>query len=64
MSAGKGDRPRPVNGKVYRKNFGSIDWRKKLSAAEIDSHLAFMRRHGFPCSSEQEAYELRGLLDM
>jgi len=26
MSAGKGDSPRPVNGKTYRKNYDLINW--------------------------------------
>lgn len=28
MSAGKGDKPRPVNKKVYDKNFQEINWQK------------------------------------
>ena len=65
MSAGKGDRPRPVNGKVYRENFDYI-FRKGVWPwdFEKESHLAFMRSQGFACASEKEAYDLRGLLDL
>jgi hypothetical protein len=28
MSAGKGDKPRPVNKKEYNKNFDEINWNK------------------------------------
>jgi hypothetical protein len=62
MSAGKGDAPRPVNGELYRRNFASIDWSKP--AVFNESHLAFMRSQGFHCATEEEAYYLRGLLDM
>ena len=29
MSAGKGDKPRPVDKKIYDKNFDNINWEKK-----------------------------------
>lgn len=83
---GKGDAPRPVNLKVYRENFDAINWRKHITAGELEkrfdkgedvleyfavdnagikpSHLDFMRSMGFACKDEQDAYELRGLLDM
>jgi hypothetical protein len=66
MSAGKGDAPRPVNGKVYRENFDAINWQRSNWQDEIriPSHLEFMRSMGFQCKTEEEAYELRGLLDM
>jgi hypothetical protein len=60
---GKGDSPRPTNLKVYRENYDAIDWTKR-GAPVTESHLAFMRSQGFQCASEEEAYELRGLLDM
>ena len=59
---GKGDSPRPTNMKVYRENYDAIDWTKRPPVKE--SHLAFMRSQGFQCATEDEAYELRGLLDM
>jgi len=29
MSAGKGDKPRPINKKEYDKNFDDISWERK-----------------------------------
>ncbi len=57
---GKGDSPRPTNLKVYRANYDAIDWHTKTGSG----HLKFMREMGFECKTEEEAYELRGLLDM
>jgi hypothetical protein len=31
MSAGKGDKPRPVNKKEYNKNFDNISWERNNS---------------------------------
>jgi hypothetical protein len=35
MSAGKGDKPRPVDKKVYDKNFQEINWQKKQKNAKV-----------------------------
>lgn len=35
MSAGKGDKPRPVDKKQFDKNFEHINWRVKESADSI-----------------------------
>lgn len=61
---GKGDSPRPTNMKVYRENYDFIFRKRVPVPTERESHLAFMRSQGFQCASEDEAYELRGLLDM
>jgi len=77
---GKGDSPRPTNLKVYRENYDAINWSpltikhaewhlpcvpsESKPATGKETHLAFMRSMGFECASEEEAYELRGLLDM
>jgi len=29
MSAGKGDKPRPIDKKIFDTNFDKIDWKKK-----------------------------------
>jgi hypothetical protein len=29
MSAGKGDKPRPIKKQIFNKNFDEIDWNKK-----------------------------------
>lgn len=36
MSAGKGDRPRPVVKKQYDANFDKIEWGKKENTKPID----------------------------
>jgi hypothetical protein len=72
MSAGKGDAPRPVNLKVYRDNYDRINWKKNrqfiehptIEDARRESHLEFMKAMGYNCATEEEAYRLRGLLDM
>jgi hypothetical protein len=60
---GKGDAPRKMNGDRYRENFDYIKWNRR-DPVQRESHLAFMRSQGFLCATEDEAYELRGLLDM
>jgi hypothetical protein len=37
MSAGKGDKPRKVNRKVFNKNFDEIKWNKKEKPIAISS---------------------------
>jgi hypothetical protein len=34
MSAGKGDKPRPVDKKTFDNNFDQIDWKKKESTKD------------------------------
>lgn len=40
MSAGKGDKPRPVDKKVYDKNFQEIDWGKNKKMQKLPSKNA------------------------
>ena len=40
MSAGKGDKPRPVDKKVYDKNFQEIDWGKNKKMQKLTSKNA------------------------
>jgi len=35
MSAGKGDKPRPVDKKVYDKNFQEINWQKNKKVPKV-----------------------------
>ena len=35
MSAGKGDKPRPVDKKVYDKNFEEINWQKNKKVQKV-----------------------------
>jgi hypothetical protein len=35
MSAGKGDKPRPVDKKVYDKNFQEINWQKNKKMQKL-----------------------------
>jgi hypothetical protein len=35
MSAGKGDKPRPIDKKIFDKNFEHIEWQKKYTASII-----------------------------
>ena len=35
MSAGKGDDPRPVNKKMFNKNFDNILWKKENDKKEV-----------------------------
>jgi hypothetical protein len=35
MSAGKGDKPRPVDNKVYDKNFEEINWQKNKKVQKL-----------------------------
>lgn len=36
MSAGKGDKPRPVDKKKYDQNFDKIDWSKHKKTTQTD----------------------------
>lgn len=35
MSAGKGDKPRPVNKKKFNVNYDEIKWKKEIDKKEI-----------------------------
>lgn len=40
MSAGKGDKPRPVNKTRYDSNFAAINWKSKSTRAAMNGNTA------------------------
>lgn len=34
MSAGKGDKPRPIKKQIFDKNFDEIDWKKNTKTSQ------------------------------